>query len=135
MKFGGIEMKRFFKMLEKLNGASVNNIISYNSSMVHALGPTNKCHVTHQVCWNPPPKDFIKINADGYSFVNPGNSDFERLMRNDMRNWNHGFLDLVAELLICWLKMAYNDKILCFRICLSFIRRFSSLPLVVSFVG
>jgi len=37
--------------------------------MVHALGPTNKCYVTRQVRWNPPPKDFIKINVDGSSLA------------------------------------------------------------------
>ena len=85
--------------------------------MVHALGPTNKRHVTRQVRWNPPPEDFIKINVDGSSFGNPGNAGFGGLLRNNRGNWIHGFsgscgraTNLLAELSAIWkgLQLAWD---------------------------
>jgi ribonuclease HI len=109
--------EEIFQNVRKATWESVNNIISYHSSMVHALGPTNKRHVTRQVRWNPPPEDFIKINVDGSTFGNPGNAGFGGLLRNNRGNWIHGFsgscgraTNLLAELSAIWkgLQLAWD---------------------------
>jgi hypothetical protein len=72
-----------FQNVKKDNWASVNDIYLYYFSMVHALGPTNKQYVIHQIRWHPPPEGYIKVNVDGSSFGNPGNAGFGGLLRND----------------------------------------------------
>jgi uncharacterized membrane protein YjdF len=41
--------KEIYQNVKKDNWASVNDIYSYHSSIVHALGPTNKQHVIRQI--------------------------------------------------------------------------------------
>lgn len=55
--------------------ASLNTILSYHSSMVHALNLTNKHHVACQVRWNLP-KGYIKVIVDDSSFGNHDNPGF-----------------------------------------------------------
>jgi ribonuclease HI len=101
--------EHIFQNVQKDTWNSVNNIISYHASMVHALGTTSKHHVVRQVRWNLPPEGYIKINVDGSSFGNPGNAGFGGLLRNDMGIWIQGFSgscgrasNLLAELSAIW---------------------------------
>ncbi|KAK2382027.1 TMV resistance protein N [Trifolium repens] len=106
-----------FQNVKKDNWTSVNDIYSYHSSMVHALGPTNKQHVIRQIRWHPPPEGYIKVNVDGSSLGNLGNAGFGGLLRNDRGSWIHGFSgscgrasNLVAELSAIWkgLQLAWD---------------------------
>jgi hypothetical protein len=47
--------EEIFQNVKKDTWNSINTIISYHASMVHALGTTSKHHVTRQVRWNSPP--------------------------------------------------------------------------------
>jgi len=49
-----------------------------------------------------PPKGYIKISVDGYSFENPSNVGFGGLLRNDRGSWIQGFSNLVAGLSDIW---------------------------------
>lgn len=60
-----------FQNMNKDTWVSVNTILLYHYSTVHALGPTNKHHVTRQVRLNPLHEGYIRVNVDEYSFGNP----------------------------------------------------------------
>lgn len=94
-----------FQNVKKDTLASVNTILSYHSSMAHALSPTNKHYVTCQVRWNLP-KGYIKVIVDDSSFGNHDNPGFGGLKETI---WEFGFTiffgsrgrtsNLLAELL------------------------------------
>jgi hypothetical protein len=98
-----------FQHVKRDTLTSVNNIFSYHSSMVQALGPIRMQCVTRRVHWHPPSEGIIKVNVDGYSFGNLGNAYYGGLLRNNLRIRIQGFFgtcgrayNLVAELIAIW---------------------------------
>jgi len=55
-RFGGTEMRKYFRMWKKKSWTLINCICSYHYSMVNALGQSENHHVSRQVRWYPPPK-------------------------------------------------------------------------------
>jgi len=71
--------EQIFQNMQADTWNSINIIVFYHASMVYTLCTTSKHHVAHQVRWNLPPEDYIKINVDDSSFGNPENAGFDVL--------------------------------------------------------
>lgn len=77
------------------------------------------------MAWHPPPDTAVKVNVDGSSFGNPGQSGFGGVIRDSTGTWHLGFsgscgytTNLNAELHAIYhgLRLAWNNgfrKVLC----------------------
>ncbi|KAG4401290.1 hypothetical protein AAZX31_07G220500 [Glycine max] len=68
--------------------SQVNNMLNIISNQQECQ-PRNR--YTVQVAWKPPPPTVLKLNTDGSSLVNPGQSGFGGVIRDSQRDWIIGY--------------------------------------------
>lgn len=106
-----------FNDMEWTNWYTINQVHTLHEDILHAFVAHSPTRMIKSVIWRPPPTDFCKLNVDGSSFGNPGNSGFGGLIRDALGQWIIGYsgscgysTNLNAELLAMFhgLKLAWE---------------------------